>query len=235
VVLDTSMGRAVVALLEEQLVTDEQVAAATEAAALSGLTPLQELLRAGVVDGEQVVRTSAEAVGLRYVDVSAYSVNASAVAVVPADFARRSSVLPLTWEDGELLVAVGIRQAGNTELKDDLVRLTRSRVRFAVATRTAIDAKINRVYRSEGELEDLTSTLLSDEEHSDLSALTEVSDEAPVVRFVNLLTPKRSATVPPTSTSSPPSAICGSATASTESCTTRTAPPGTSRAVSSRG
>ena len=185
--LDTSMGRAVVALLDEQLVTDEQVAAATEAAEVSGLTPLQELLHAGVVDREQVIRTSAHAVGLRYVEVSDYSVNASALAVLSADFARRSSVLPLAWEDGELLVAVGIRQVGNTELKDDLTRLTRSRVRFAVASRTEIDAKINRVYRSEGELEDLTSTLLSDEETTDLSALTEVSDEAPVVRFVNLL------------------------------------------------
>ena len=75
------MGRAVVALLDEQLITREQVDAATEAAARSGLTPLQELLHAGIVDREQVVRTAAEAVGLRYVEVSDFSVNASAVAV----------------------------------------------------------------------------------------------------------------------------------------------------------
>ena len=185
--LDTSMGRAVVALLDEQLVSEEQVAAATEAAERSGQTPLQELLRAGIVDREQVVRSAAEAVGLRYVEVSEFPVNASAVAVLSADFARRTSVLPLTWEDGELLVAVGIRQAGNLELKDDLTRLTRSRVKFAVASRTEIDAKINKVYRAEGELDDLTSTLVSDEDIPDLSMLTEVSDEAPVVRFVNLL------------------------------------------------
>jgi type IV pilus assembly protein PilB len=186
-VLDTSMGRAVVALLDEQLVTDEQVAAATDAAVISGLTPLQELLHAGIVDREQVVRAAAEAVGLRYVEVSDYSVNASAVAVLPADFARRSSVLPLGWEDGELLVAVSIRQVGNLDLKDDVTRLTRSPVRFAVASKTEIDTKINKVYRAGDELDDLSSNLVNDEATTDLSALTEVSDEAPVVRFVNLL------------------------------------------------
>jgi type IV pilus assembly protein PilB len=181
------MGRAVVALLDEQLVTDEQVAAATDAAVISGLTPLQELLHAGIVDREQVVRAAAEAVGLRYVEVSDYSVNASAVAVLPADFARRSSVLPMGWEDGELLVAVSIRQVGNLDLKDDVTRLTRSPVRFAVASKTEIDTKINKVYRAGDELDDLSSNLVNDEATTDLSALTEVSDEAPVVRFVNLL------------------------------------------------
>jgi type IV pilus assembly protein PilB len=185
--LDTSVGPTVQALLDAQVVSPEQVSAAVEAAVQHGRTPLQELVDAGAVDRGQVVRTAAAAAGLRYVDVSEFSVNASAVAVVPADFARRTSVLPLDWEDGDLLVAVSIKQAGNIELKDDLTRLTRSRVRFAVAGRAEIDAKINQVYRAEGELDDLTSDLATDEDTADLSSLTEVSDDAPVVRFVNLL------------------------------------------------
>ena len=145
--LDTSTGQTVQALLDAQLVSAEQVTEATEAAERSGRTPLQELLDAGLVDRDEVVRTAATAAGLRYVEVAEYSVDASAAALLPADFARRSSVLPLTWEDGELLVAVGIRQAGNIELKDDLTRMTRSRIRFAVASRSDIQAKIDRVYR----------------------------------------------------------------------------------------
>ena len=184
----TTTGETVQALLDAELVTEDQVAEAVTVAEQRGQTPVQALLEAGVVDREQVLRTAATAAGLRYVDVSEFSVNASAAALLPADFARRASVLPLTYEDGELLVAVGIRQAGNIELKDDLTRLTKQRVRFAVASRADIEAKINQVYRAEGELDDLTSNLVSDDEDSaDLSALTEVSDEAPVVRFVNLL------------------------------------------------
>ena len=185
--VDAGTSRTVQALLDEQLVTSDEVAAAMTAAERSGRTALQELLDSGLVDRDDVVRTAATAAGLRYVDVADYSVNASAAASLAADFARRSNVLPLTWEDGELLVAVGIKQAGNIELKDDLTRLTRSRIRFAVASRTDIAAKIAQVYRAEGELDDLTSDLVSDEETQDLAGLTEVSDEAPIVRFVNLL------------------------------------------------
>jgi type IV pilus assembly protein PilB len=181
-------GQAVQALLDAGLVTEEHVSEARATAEAHGGTVVRALLQAGVVDREQVVRTAATAAGLEYVDLTDYTVNASAAAVVPADFARRATVLPLTWDDGDLVVAVAIRQAGNIELKDDLTRLTKKRIRFAVAGRSEIETKINQVYRAEGELDDLTSGLVSDEQDTgDLSALTEVSDEAPVVRFVNLL------------------------------------------------
>ncbi len=104
--LDTSTGQTVQALLDAQLVSAGRVTEATEAAERSGRTPLQELLDAGLVDRDEVVRTAATAAGLRYVEVAEYSMDASAAALLPADFARRSSVLPLTWEDGELLVAI---------------------------------------------------------------------------------------------------------------------------------
>mgnify|MGYP006171665807 CR=1 FL=1 len=111
------MGEAVQALVDAGLVTEEQVDEATRVAEARASTPLQALLDAGVVAREQVVRTAAEAAGLRYVDLTEYTVNASAAAAVPADFARRAGVLPLTWEDGELLVAVGIRALTRDEAK----------------------------------------------------------------------------------------------------------------------
>jgi len=115
-------------------------------------------------------------------------VDPAAVARLPADFARRFTVLPLGWEDGELLVAVGIRQAGNITLKDDLTRLTKSQVRFAIAQRGDIAAKIDQVFRAEGELDNLTSDLTGDQQDlEELSGFTEVAEEAPIVRFVNLL------------------------------------------------
>jgi type IV pilus assembly protein PilB len=187
-VLETSVGQTVEALFAANLVTVQQVDEATRLAQLGTQTVLQALLDTGAVDRRDVVRTAATAAGLAFVDLAEYTVNSSAAAMLSADFARRSAVLPLAWEDGDLLVAVGIRQAGNIELKDDLTRLTKSRVRFAVASRSEIEAKINQVYRAEGELEDLTSNLVSNEQETeDLTNFTDVSAEAPVVRFVNLL------------------------------------------------
>jgi type IV pilus assembly protein PilB len=185
---ETSPGVTVEALLRDGVITEAQAADATERAAHQHRSVLEVLLDTAAVTRQDVMRTAAAAAGLTYVDLTDYSVNASAAALLPADFARRACVLPLDWEDGELLVAVGVRQVGNIELKDDLHRLTRSKVRFAVSSRADIEAKIGQVYRAEEELEDLTSDLTADgDETQDLDHFTEVSAEAPVVRFVNLL------------------------------------------------
>ena len=180
-------GATVQALLESGLIDVEQLEEARLVAEQRSQTVLEVLLANGVVGREAVVRTAAASAGLDFVDLSDYIVDMSAAALLSAEFARRSHVLPLGLDDGELVVAVSIRQAGNIELKDDLGRMTRSRIRFAIANRADIEAKINQVYRAEGELDDLTSDLAVDDDADDLSKLTEVSDEAPVVRFVNLL------------------------------------------------
>ncbi len=181
-------GGTPLALLEGGFITSEQLDEATALAEERSQSVLEVLLDTGTVDRTAVMRTAAASAGLEYVELTDYQVDGSAAALLPADFARRSCVLPLKREDGELIVAVGIRQAGNIELKDDLTRMTRSRVRFAIANRADIAAKLNQVYRAEGELHDLTSDLtVHDDESEDLVNLTQVSDEAPVVRFVNLL------------------------------------------------
>jgi type IV pilus assembly protein PilB len=184
----TSARETVQALLDAGLISEEQAEEAHRLGGERSQSPLQVLLDTGAVARTDVVRTAATSAGLAYIDLSDYTVNPSAASALPADFARRSTVLPLNWEDGVLLVAVGIRQAGNIELKDDLTRLTKSRIRFAVANRADIEAKIDQVYRAEGEMDDLTSNLVMDEQDDeDLASFTEVSAEAPVVRFVNLL------------------------------------------------
>jgi type IV pilus assembly protein PilB len=185
--IDTSAGRTVQALVAAGLVTELQLADAKETSAQRSSSPLEALIESGAVDRRDVVRTAATSAGLTYVELADYNVNSAAAALLSADFARRSNVLPLNWEDGALLVAVGIRQAGNIELKDDLTRLTKSRIRFAVAGRSDIEAKIDLVYRADGEMHELTSDLVEDDAGEDLTNFTEVSAEAPVVRFVNLL------------------------------------------------
>lgn len=187
----STTGTTAQALLDAGLVTSEQLAEAERAATSdSGHgNVLEVLVSEGIVQRHDLVRTAAESVGLAYVELTEYSVNASAAAALPPDFARRATVLPIDWdEDGAMVVAVTIRQAGNIELKDDISRLTKRRVRFAVANRSDIATKLDQIYRAEGELDDLTSTFTTDEQSVDeLDNFTEVSDEAPVVRFVNLL------------------------------------------------
>lgn len=175
------------ALAAAGLVTAAQVEEAGRLATERSQTVLEVLVDLGWVDRATVMRTAAEAAGLEYVELTDFIVDMAAVSAVPAEFARRAGILPLAREEDEILVAVALRQAGDIELKDDLSRLTGARVRFAVANRADIETRINQVYRAEGELHDITSDLEADDDADDLGNLTEVTDEAPVVRFVNLL------------------------------------------------
>jgi type IV pilus assembly protein PilB len=185
----TADGVALRALLDAELIDPDDLARAMAVGAADGRGALDVLMDQGRIHEAELARVQAARMGLEWVDVETVTVDPAATTRLPGDQARRYGVLPLGFADGELLVAVGLAQAGNIELKDDLSRITRCRIRFAVATEEAITAKTNQIFRAESELSDLTSSISTQEvdEPTDLTEFTAVASEAPIVRFVNLL------------------------------------------------
>jgi type IV pilus assembly protein PilB len=70
---------------------------------------------------------------------------------------------------------------------DDMRSLTGLDVKPVVVTKPDVIAAINRVHRADGDLDDLTMALEANEEDDDLSSLKDVVEDAPIVKFVNLL------------------------------------------------
>jgi type IV pilus assembly protein PilB len=60
-------------------------------------------------------------------------------------------------------------------------------VKPVVATRADVAAAIDRYYRADTDLDDLTAVLDSQEEEDDLSKVKEIVEDAPIVKYVNLL------------------------------------------------
>ena len=180
----TSHGTAVDELLAQGRITPAQV---EEARALGGEL-LPALVRTGAIDRSELLRWGARASGVDFLELTDLPLDPAATALLPGDFARRAGVLPVGWRDGELLVAAPVRLVLDLTLKDDVARLTGQRVRFALAASGEIQHRLNQTYRAEGELADLSVDLTSDlVEEDDLGSFTEVNEDAPVVRFVNLL------------------------------------------------
>ncbi|WP_340537192.1 GspE/PulE family protein [Nocardioides sp. GXZ039] len=182
----TTVGDTIEALLSANLVTPEDVALASATAA-PNQSVVESLVARGVVDRNSLMRLAAHTAGVEFVDLTEIPIDAAAAALLPGEFARRSSVLPFARKTGELHVAVPLRALNDLDLKDDIARLTRHRVVFALAGRSEIDQQINRNYRAEGELATLGSDLDVTDEPEQLDNFTEVTEDAPVVRFVNLL------------------------------------------------
>jgi type IV pilus assembly protein PilB len=177
------------ALLDAELINPDDLARAMAAGAADGRGALDVLMDQGRIHESELARVQVARMGLDWVDADTVPVDPGATARLPGDQARRYGVLPLGLADGELVVAVGFAQAGNIELKDDLSRITRCRIRCAVAAAAPIAARINQIFRAESELSDLTSSISTQEveEPADLAGFTAVASEAPIVRFVNLL------------------------------------------------
>jgi type IV pilus assembly protein PilB len=171
-------------LVEDGLVTQTQLAEAFDEHQRAGRALGRVLVDRGVLSESQLVAALAKQIGMRFVDLSDFPVDGAALASVPQTVSRRYNALPIGYEDGKLLVAMS--DPANVFALDDIRSITGVDVKPVVATKADVLSAINRYHRAEGDLDDI-SMALDQEEEDDLSNLKEVVEDAPIVKFVNLL------------------------------------------------
>jgi type IV pilus assembly protein PilB len=172
-------------LLEGGLVNESQLTNAYEEHRLNGRSLGRVLVEQGVLSEGQLVAALATQIGLRFVDLNDFAVDGSAVSRVPNSVCRRYTVLPVGYEDGKLLVAMA--DPANVFAIDDIRSITGMDVKPAVATRADVMAAIDRYHRADSELDDLSMSINTDAADDALANVKEVVEDAPIVKFVNLL------------------------------------------------
>ena len=173
-------------LLEGGHVTADQLASAVEEQRRLGRSLGRVLVELGVLTEGQLVEALATQIGLKFVDLSDYPVDGSAVSRIPDAVCRRHNALPIGYDDGRLVVAMA--DPANVFAVDDIRSLTGMEVKPVVATKADLLAAINRYQRSDAEMDDLTSAIhVNSGGDDDLSKITEVVEDAPIVKLVNLL------------------------------------------------
>ncbi|MBV9410072.1 MAG: Flp pilus assembly complex ATPase component TadA, partial [Acidimicrobiia bacterium] len=173
-------------LLERGLVTEEQLATALEEQRQSRKSLGRVLIDAGIVSEGDLVSTLAARIGLEFIDLLDYSIDASAVGLISDSLARRFQAVPIAWEDDRLVVAMA--DPSNVVAIDDIRTITGAEVRTVVATRGAILEVIDKYQRMEGNAEDVSALAASEADpDDDLSRVKEVTEDAPIVKLVNLL------------------------------------------------
>ncbi|GAC1609468.1 MAG: hypothetical protein NVS3B26_10860 [Mycobacteriales bacterium] len=173
-------------LLEGGHVTPEQLAGAVEEQRRLGRSLGRVLVDLGMLTEGQLVAALATQIGLKFVDLTDYAVDGSAVSRVPDMVCRRHNALPIGYEDGRLVVAMA--DPANVFAVDDIRSMTGMEVKPVVATKSDVIAAINRYHRGDAELDDLTMAMDANaEDLDDLSSVKEIVEDAPIVKFVNLL------------------------------------------------
>lgn len=172
-------------LLERGLVSRSQLVEAEQEQRRQGRSMGRILVDGGVLTEGQLVAALAAQIGMDFVELGDVAVDGSAVALVPGTVCRRNMLLPIGFEGGRLVVAMV--DPANIIALDDVRRISHLDVKPVVATRADVMAAIDRVYRAADELDSLTSALDVQDDEDDLSKVKEVVEDAPIVKFVNLL------------------------------------------------
>ena len=172
-------------LVRHGALTPERLERALGTARERGADLADVLVALGTLDHSDLVAALAKEAGMPYREsISPADVPSELIDRVPITFARQHRILPLAERDGRIEVAL----ADPLDLRplDDLRVLLGQPIQpIAIAGDTIEDA-INRVYQRKTETA-LNEAKESTEEEEELQDLIDMTDEAPVIRWVNNL------------------------------------------------
>ena len=174
-----------VLLMRAGIITERQLNDALEVHKATGSPLGRVLVDLGYATQGGILSVMAKQIGIPYIDFSTTRPDANAIAVVPKDLAVRYTLMPVEIVDDELVVAMADPQ--NVLALDDLRIITGYEIKPAISTKDDIVAAVQEFYK-------VATTLSEDElsgadelEGMSLEDLTEVTDEAPIVKLVNFI------------------------------------------------
>ncbi len=155
------------------------------------------LIDMGFIDEEDLVEFLSQQYGVPAVNLTEVEIDESIIKIVSADVARKYTLLPVSKLGAKITVAM--TDPTNVFAMDDIKFMTGYNVEPVVASDKALRAAIDRYYGSTHSIElkkvmddlhdaaDTDLEVLDEDENLDLAALEQQSEEAPVVRLVNII------------------------------------------------
>ena len=172
-------------LMRAGIITERQLADALEIHKVTGSPLGKVLVDLGYATQGGILSVMAKQIGIPYINFAEQRPDANAIAVVPRDLAVRYTLMPMEIADDRLVVAMADPQ--NVLALDDLRIITGYEIQPAISTKDDIVAAVEEYYK--------VATTISDDDLADgddltdmlLENLTEVTDDAPVVKLVNFI------------------------------------------------
>jgi type IV pilus assembly protein PilB len=184
-------------LLKAQLINQQQLTKALEEQKSSGGKLGEILQRLGYVTEDDIIECLSHQFGVPSINLRHFEIDPNVAKIIPVDLARKYNVIPVNKTGATLTLAM--TDPTNIFAMDEITFMTGYRVEPVVASEEAIRERIDRNFGSSRELElkkvmeDLTTVdeaaleLMEEEEEVDIGKLAEESQEAPVVRLVNIM------------------------------------------------
>ena len=156
------------------------------------------LVKLGVLAEKELVEFLSQHFGVPAIDLSRVEIDESVIKIIPADVARKYTILPVAKVGAKITLAM--IDPTNVFAMDDIKFMTGYNVDPVVSSESALRTSIDKYYGSthaielKKVMEDLTEPptdssleVLEEEQDIDLDTLEKESEEAPVVRLVNII------------------------------------------------
>ena len=184
-------------LLEQQLITEEQLRECINLQRQSGSNLASVLVEKGYLDEEDLVVTLSEQLGIPHIRVAHYNIPQEVLDEVPESLARQYQMLPVSVTGDVLTLAMS--DPLNIMALDDLRMLTSYEIEPVVAVQSELIETIEKHYGVGKQSAELYDELIGDknaddleqvedsDEMGDLAQIKADAEDAPIIRLVNLV------------------------------------------------
>jgi type IV pilus assembly protein PilB len=179
-------------LVKENLISAEQLRKAREGAKSSGGRLGAQITRLGFLQESELSDFVAKQYGVPTIDLDEFDVDPSVIQLIPEEVALKHTVLPVNRAGSTLIMATA--DPSNIFAIDDIKFLTGYNIEVVVASEDSIKRAIERFYEQGqnlgdimGDFDDSDLELVHGDDELDVGALEKESEDAPVVKLVNLI------------------------------------------------
>src|SRR5450756_494168 len=175
-------------LVQSNLISEEQLDEALAERDDSGKSLARVLIDMGILTESQLTSVLAEKIGIRYVDLGSYYIDTGAANIIDIDMAKRYLALPIDYADGKLVVAMA--DPTNVFALDDIRIMSGTEIIPVVSAKADIISAIDRYMLNTVEMDEVfgeVEYLEEEEGEEEEEDLQEAGEDAPIVKFVNLI------------------------------------------------
>jgi len=180
-------------LVRNQLISDNQLAEAIAEQKKEGIRLGAALVKLGYVQEHDLASFLSKHYGVPSIDLAEFDIDPAVVALVPAEVAQKYQLVPINRAGATLIVAMA--DPSNIFAIDDIKFMTGFNVEVVVAAEAAIKDAIDKFYDQSATMADALEgledfddlELVDDASFDDVGELERASEDAPVVKLVNLI------------------------------------------------
>jgi len=178
-------------LVEKKMVTTEQIAAANKEIKKTGLTLDKALIKLGFITEEDVAYTMAEDLGVPFMDIREYILDPKVMGVITENMAREYKAVPVFRVKDTLTVAM-VNPKDIVAIDEIRNKTKCSNIEAVLGSKEAIMKTVDQYYSGVAKFDDVLKGIAKGEaaalkDDVGVKELTQMAEEAPIVKLVNLL------------------------------------------------